>query len=330
MNIELAGKILELNMILDNAVDSRNLRKDMSDYEKKIEDSIYPEDKKIITEKLKPYEEDIKKYFTFDNAQLFMFYIYNYAHSKGINIDSLEEFYKYAVSLTDEELWEVLETSGRDELLEKIANSESYTPEEKWYLVNFILKPREALEKTVELMKIAEEVYNPFYEKYREEREEYRKNFSIKKLSKEITLVNDTFLEYLGEDYLFIVISPIILSLYLTEVHGRKLFALSTRMEEVYSEKNGLLEDDKFFDVLKLLGDESRYSVLQSISKEKTKDLAERLGITSAAVSFHVKKLIVANLLKLKSVEDDDVKYEVNTRVIERVVAKLQKDFLEK
>ncbi|HGA1510737.1 TPA: ArsR family transcriptional regulator, partial [Streptococcus suis] len=58
----------------------------------------------------------------------------------------------------------------------------------------------------------------------------------------------------------------------------------------------------------------------------KSKDIAERLAITGAAVSFHTQKLINGDLL-LFNTKNSDVKYSVNRELLQEVIAKLTEDF---
>lgn len=59
-------------------------------------------------------------------------------------------------------------------------------------------------------------------------------------------------------------------------------------------------------------------------SNMKNKDIAEKLNITTSAVSFHAKKLSNKKLL----VHKGNYKYNINKKSIENVIKKLSEDFL--
>jgi predicted transcriptional regulator len=91
---------------------------------------------------------------------------------------------------------------------------------------------------------------------------------------------------------------------------------------------NDELDLEDLTTALKVISDSTRYQVLVELTKPhaKSKDIAERLAITGAAVSFHTQKLINSDLL-LFNAKDKNVKYSVNRGLLQQVINKLKEDF---
>ncbi|HGA1495690.1 TPA: ArsR/SmtB family transcription factor, partial [Streptococcus suis] len=101
----------------------------------------------------------------------------------------------------------------------------------------------------------------------------------------------------------------------------------SCRIDQIML-SNDELDLDDLTTALKVISDSTRYQVLVELTKPhaKSKDIAERLAITGAAVSFHTQKLINGDLL-LFNTKNSDVKYSVNRELLQEVIAKLTEDF---
>jgi len=86
-----------------------------------------------------------------------------------------------------------------------------------------------------------------------------------------------------------------------------------------------IFNDETLAQTLKTLGDETRYKVLIELIQPhaKNKDIAKKLGLTRASISFHTQKLLNSGLLELV-VDDDSVKYTVNKELIQKVKGELQ------
>ncbi|MDO4814167.1 MAG: winged helix-turn-helix domain-containing protein [Gemella sp.] len=334
MNIELESKILEFSLLPYHVVGS-NYYESYTDYDKRFLKEVYLEDIKIIDEKIKVVEDRINKYFVFGEAENLMMYTYIYMTRQGKEMYSMEDFYNQALALTEEELLEVLalttstKSSNREDLIRYLEDETLNLSEaSKWNRVRTVMNPKRTVEESIKIMRYVEDFYTPFYEKYAEERDAYRENFDLERLVKSIGRLDDSILEDMKEGVHTIVLSPIILSMFYFDIKGSKFLGVSCRLEDVFRQDQENTQE-YIIAFLKLLADNSRYSVLKAIANDnfRTKDIANELGVSSAAVSFHIRKLINEGLI-IVGKDGDDVKYEANTRVIENIVIKLQKDFL--
>ena len=109
--------------------------------------------------------------------------------------------------------------------------------------------------------------------------------------------------------------------------HMKVALLASCRIDQMML-SNDELDLDDLTTALKVISDSTRYQVLVELTKPyaKSKDIAERLAITGAAVSFHTQKLINSDLL-LFNAKDKNVKYSVNRDLLQQVINKLKEDF---
>ena len=81
---------------------------------------------------------------------------------------------------------------------------------------------------------------------------------------------------------------------------------------------------------IKALGDPSRLTILRLISGRKWygKELAERLDLSTATVSYHLEKLMAAGLIQIESSKQRRLLYSVNTKGIQDLISSLETEFL--
>lgn len=333
MNIELRNKLVEFYLLPYFVVNTKYYT-DLQGLELDYED-----DRKLICEKIKKIEEDIKKYCVFSEDENLLVYVYVKAIKKGKNIESLEEFYDYALSLEEDEILEIFsmmspnKSKTKEDLVKELENM-AINGETKWNRTLAVLYPKKIVEESIKIFKYVEEFYTPIYEKYRKDREAYEKEFDFEKTLDFTTLISLDLKEDIKnvrkEKFGPIILSPLFISMYYFKIKGVVIFAVSCKIENHLRKEEDSF-DEQYFPILKLLGDESRYAVLKLLAKNeyRVKEIAEKLGITSAAVSFHIKKLSEERILTIGK-DRSVVKYEVNKNRIGKIIEKLQKDFLEK
>ena len=73
--------------------------------------------------------------------------------------------------------------------------------------------------------------------------------------------------------------------------------------------------------IFKVLADEQRREILVMLKKEKMNagEIAEKLGITPAALSYHLKLLKEADLV-LEYKEKNFIYYEINITVLQEII----------
>lgn len=88
-------------------------------------------------------------------------------------------------------------------------------------------------------------------------------------------------------------------------------------------------EDDFLPEVLKLLGDKSKFKILKAVKNEGAYGarLAKRLELTTATISHHVNALVQKRLVLIEP-EDNKVYFKLNKEKIREVIKALENEFL--
>lgn len=313
---------------------------DFSQKEKDIlKDSLEIRDE--IEEKLAYYRQEVNEVFVWGYIFNILHSLYFYILNDGQDPKTVEEACQLILALSQEEVEDAMRTmlaSENDghrekglslmELLEKTDKK----PTDKWYWSLAIRNPLETVQRSVDLLNKLLPIYQPYFEGARAEREAFARDFDIEQLYRESKQLAMTSLDSLGvENAPFFVLSPwnYWFAYYGNEQFDRMKVALlaSCRIDQMML-SNDELDLDDLITALKVISDSTRYQVLVELTKPhaKSKDIAERLNITGAAVSFHTQKLINGDLL-LFNTKNSDVKYSVNRDLLQQVIAKLTEDF---
>ncbi|HEL1556169.1 ArsR family transcriptional regulator [Streptococcus suis] len=294
-----------------------------------------------IEEKLADYRQEVNQVFVWGHIFNILHNLYFYLLNDGHDPKTVEEACRLIVKLSQEEVEDAMRTmlaSENDghhdkglslmELLEKTDKK----PADKWYWSLAIRNPLETVQQSVHLLDKMLPIYQPYFEQARVERETFAQEFDIEKLYRDSKQLSMTSLDALGvETAQFFVLSPwnYWFAYYGNEEFDHMKVALlaSCRIDQMML-TNDELDLDDLTTVLKVISDSTRYQVLVELTKPhaKSKDIAERLAITGAAVSFHTQKLINGDLL-LFNAKDKNVKYSVNRDLLQQVIDKLKEDF---
>ncbi|HFI0344753.1 TPA: ArsR/SmtB family transcription factor [Streptococcus suis] len=294
-----------------------------------------------IEEKLADFRQEVNQVFVWGHIFNILHSLYFYLLNDGQDPKTVEEACQLILKLSQEEIKDAMRTmlaSENDghrektlslmELLEKTDKK----PADKWYWSLAIRNPLETVERSVHLLNKLLPIYQPYFEGARAEREEFARDFDIEKLYRESKQLAMTSLDTLGVEIAqFFVLSP---WNYWFAYYGNEQFdymkvalLASCRIDQMML-SNEELDLDDLTRALKVISDSTRYQVLVELTKPhaKSKDIAERLNITGAAVSFHTQKLINGDLL-LFNTKNSDVKYSVNRDLLLQVIDKLKEDF---
>lgn len=294
-----------------------------------------------MEEKLADFRQEVNQVFVWGYIFNILHSLYFYLLNDGQDPKTVEETCQLILKLSQEEVEDAMRTmlaSENDghhektlslmELLEKTDKK----PADKWYWSLAIRNPLETVERSVHLLDKMLPIYQPYFEGARAEREAFARNFDIEQLYRESKQLAMTSLDSLGvENAPFFVLSPwcFWFAYYGNEQFDNMKVALlaSCRIDQILL-SNEELDIDDLTNVLKVISDSTRYQVLVELTKPhaKSKDIAERLNITGAAVSFHTQKLINGDLL-LFNTKNSDVKYSVNQDLLQEVIDKLKEDF---
>lgn len=314
---------------------------DLSQKEKDIlKDALEIRDE--IEEKLADYRQEVNEVFVWGHIFTILHTLYFYLLDQGQDPKTVEEACQLILKLSQAEVEDAMRTmlaSENDghrekgglslmELLEKTDKK----PADKWYWSLALRNPLETVQRSVHLLDKLLPIYQPYFELARAEREKFAREFDIEKLYQESKRLSMTSLDALSvENAQFFVLSP---WNYWFAYYGNEQFdymkvalLASCRIDQIML-SNDELDLDDLTTALKVISDSTRYQVLVELTKPhaKSKDIAERLNITGAAVSFHTQKLINGDLL-LFNTKNSDVKYSVNRDLLLQVIDKLKEDF---
>ncbi|HFI0696209.1 TPA: ArsR/SmtB family transcription factor [Streptococcus suis] len=313
---------------------------DLSQKEKDIlKDALDIHDE--IEEKLADFRQEANQVFVWGHIFNILHSLYFYLLNDGQDPKTVEEACQLILKLSQEEVEEAMRTMlaseneghrEKDLSLMELLEKTDKKPADKWYWSLAIRNPLETVERSVTLLDKMLPIYQPYFEEARAEREKFAQEFDIEKLYRDSKQLSMTGLDTLGvETAQFFVLSPwnYWFAYYGNEQFDTMKVALlaSCRIDQIML-SNDELDLDDLTTALKVISDSTRYQVLVELTKPhaKSKDIAERLAITGAAVSFHTQKLINGDLL-LFNAKDKNIKYSVNRDLLQQVIDKLKEDF---
>ncbi|MTB64442.1 ArsR family transcriptional regulator [Streptococcus sp. zg-86] len=223
------------------------------------------------------------------------------------------------------------ENNPEADLLEMLEQTD-LKAEDKWKWFQAIRKPLETVREQLALVAEVASLYRPYYESFQQQREAFAMVFSYEEIYGEDGLYKTSGVEDLGYDSLpFFVLSPWLMHFsYICNHHYHTypiILCASVDIDKLLLIKQAI-DEDVLATTLKVMSDETRYKVMVALTKPhaKSKDIAEQLSITGAAVSFHTQKLINAKLL-LFNTADKTVKFDANKGLLREMIAKLEEDF---
>ncbi|MDG3131811.1 winged helix-turn-helix transcriptional regulator [Streptococcus suis] len=294
-----------------------------------------------IENKLADFRQEAEEVYLWGYVFSLLHLLYFYLLDKGKDPQTVDEAYEEILSLSQAEVELVFrdmlaETNDgereEEHTLQELLDHSIKKPEEKWYWSLALRNPLEAVQKAVALSRKLVPIYKPYLEQSKEEREEFAESLDIEKLYRESSKLAMTSLDDVSEKLAqLFVLSP--WNFYFAYYGNDRLknmgvtLLVSCRMDQLLLSKEEIDLDDAIT-ALKVISDSTRYQVLLELIKPhaKSKDIADKLNITGAAVSFHAQKLINGGLL-LFNTQDSDRKYVVNQDLLRQIIAKLTDDF---
>ena len=292
-----------------------------------------------IYQLFKPLEARLRSYHLMAAGWSFLTTCYIYLLNQGYEPADIEELHQLVLGMSEEELDHCLRVFIIDESFQEINDKDYWEileergikPEDKWHILAYSRNMTENIKKTVELSRELVALYQPYFEQARQERERYAQNINLEEVLKNTHALKMVQQTVMGEGELYII-SPWMIRLSLLSLESiferyKTFLILSCKINEVLN-THSELDEENFSSVLKTLSDLTRYKVLVALTQPhaKSKDIAQDLGITSAAVSFHRQKLQNAQILLFNS-DEKNVKYDPNRDLIQEVIDKLRADF---
>ncbi|TCD46574.1 ArsR family transcriptional regulator [Streptococcus sp. X16XC17] len=282
-----------------------------------------------IQQLLLPYKEKIQQLVLSDFGYSNLLHqVYFRCLERGQDLKTIEDFHQVCLQLNAKEIQECLllllqtEESTATDFFELLEQSD-FNADTKWYYWSFYHHPLGKMAELVDLSRELVTLYQPFLEIEKEKRQQYASSENLK------MEVEDSQEKYhlTGTVFVF-VLSSWFMRGYILKGIGKEFFYIQSLGMDEWGQNLSRLEEGHFYEILKLLGDPSRYqAILRLIEPDaKRNQIAEDLGITGAAVSFHTQKLLTAQLLQ-QNTQDKDIKYDANVELLKQVIAKLQSDF---
>lgn len=243
----------------------------------------------------------------------------------------LEEYFHALLEQKEEDLREeILKILNMEELgkpqkddfikllLDEIDERE-YKDEIKWFLLSLIKDPIGHVEKFVVLTRKYLPLYQEFKKKYWGLYQEFIK-WTEEKLDKEGTNFLEDHLKFMNlEDYHKVYLNFSLLGL-LTSYHlgdGNVHLFIGITFKRYVEEEKDKRDIDKHLMIYKVLSDRTRFDIIKMLYEKESygQEIAQRLGITTATVSYHMDFLFAASLIRLKR-KSRRIYYSLNTEQI--------------
>ncbi|WP_341932161.1 hypothetical protein [Streptococcus pluranimalium] len=292
---------------------------------------------------LKPYHKDIETYFlSTSSISHFAIDLYLASLNNGHDPKTIEDFLTYMSQVSDYDIKKSIcrgilqldqdDFDKDDDIIEQLeARIESLSL--RWRILWAYHHPTAYRDGLVSLYRNILPLYQPYHELTREECFQFGDSVDVPQLYKGPTFDLEGIIEKSGKNHceLFIVSNwyPFIATSYDTNAESETVYCfLYPKVERLLKEEERDLTEETLALTLKTLGDETRYQVLLESLKDdvKSKDIANKLGITSANVTFHTQKLINASIL-LFATDDSSAKYRINRSLLKEIIERLQNDF---
>lgn len=302
---------------------------------------------------LSPYQTKLEAFYYTDLNLVTLFFrfypIWGYASADDYLafLENLEavDLRKAVLLALIEKSWEKsneLESETQVELLidsnEKIMDwldTANVSSDAKWQLMKFIKAPNAGLKELRNCLKEISPLFELFYANYSEQIKNYQIDFEDR-LSKlegdalsQITngLVKDS---HMGDSECILIISAVesYSVLIYVSVKGNFTvwgFKFENIMRSILTQNENQLSERVL--LFKNLGDRTKYDCLRCIAEgmTSTKKIAEKLGVSSATISYHLNNLLTSKLIELEQ-KNGRYKHVVNNSFIEQCIEGLKED----
>lgn len=302
-----------------------------------------------IKSHMKPYEERIKRYYLSSNTSYLVLEFFD----ERIDFTSFDEFLAYLRSLSDKQILTriisvfeffslteanaIPDTHYELHYLFQLIDQHVTSNEEKWYWISAVHQPHEFIEQLAQLLEELVPWFEPIYNQWEAECLQAYEPFDLNDFVKRYdSFVSTDILSTLSrDDYQLITLMPLMTYFIMMGnplTRGKSspvLLLLGTRIPQIFDATFHDLTNDSRTELLKHLSDATRYQILQmsATSNYKAKDIAEKLSITPAAVSYHTSKLTTSGLLTFTTTEDNAIQQQLNKTLLQQLFDKIKNDF---
>ncbi|WNZ88591.1 ArsR family transcriptional regulator [Streptococcus iniae] len=289
-----------------------------------------------IKDLFEPYRQDIATYYlSYYGVNLLQVCYFLFLERKE-TVSTIQELHQLALKLSEQDIKERLcfllmnEEDASKGFWDLLENS-NLKPDTKWYFSQFYKYPLDNMKKLIALSEKLVTLYQPYLKAGEKHRQAFSQSFSLEKLFEESHVISEEqYQQNKDREYHLYILSPWMICFASTDMTSRNrgsvALIVSCYVDDLLLSHNDL-DDDDFSIVLKLLSDITRYKVMVELLKGelKSKEIAEKFGITGATVSFHTQKLINAHIL-IFSESNSKGKYELNKSFLNQVMNKLKQE----
>lgn len=307
---------------------------------------------------VKPYEEDIRLFYSKNAMEEYDFFSLLSKSYEVFGFTSEENYLNHLLSVDENDLRKKLiesikskddDTSKKDnntnpkeetlfskEYITELVNALPIEPGDKWNLFLIIDSPKKYTIKYVELLYKILPDFRKLYLPYEEKIVEYGthlENMLMEQGEKVLdtitcSMIDETMLPE-GPIALFISLFGSF-SLKIAAYPSNPFMQWGLEIEKSFQrlkEKRENKLNERIL-VFKNLGDKTRYEVLRLIANGETsiKNIANTLHVSSATISYHVNALITTNILKFDRNKNNKVGYKVSWDLIQEVFEGLRED----
>ncbi len=301
---------------------------------------------KELGRKLAPYKEQIEKFYVNEFLSNYDYFILLTDQFSFFGYETFDEYVNNIMTKTDEELKKAFiqalvnsdnEHSPKSEAVKQTVEKLYNSPSElmhfvkelqtesnyKWNILEMLENPGKTLKSFYTLLKQLEPIYNSAYEDAVDNIKTCNKKlleiFSGGNLEKFKSLTKNmiSYDKFKNDNKL--LISFLFAYTYDDRVVDYdNFFVWGIKMDEGFENLNKLYEDriERTTKVFKILGDKTRYEALKLIAGgvTSTKEIAKKLGVTSATISYHINSFITNKVITTS--ESQGQKYDVNFEVL--------------
>lgn len=305
-----------------------------SEEKEKAEDIF--NDLKEVKKILHPFKKRIEKYYHNKNHKIYIINLYLNLLNEGKDPKTMEDLFEMVMELSNSILKEVflytvfdkkINIESSEDLIQMIED-EIEDEKEKWNIYWSYYHLPKVIEEIVSLYQEILPKYIPYYKTYEREIDDMIDNLDIYELFKDSAFNINQFSNKHVRVFVLSSLNPRIVASIKEDQTNPNIDLFLFSRAHLFMNRSLQDKEELLFMAMKALSDPIRYDVLKLMIQTnlKKKEIAEKLSITPANVSFHIQKLINTNLLSI-SVDEDFMKYQLNKLLLKNVIQKIQDEF---
>ncbi|MGG7165170.1 ArsR/SmtB family transcription factor [Clostridium ihumii] len=243
----------------------------------------------------------------------------------------LENVFKDLVELQGKNI-KVEDVLSSSETKIKFIESLECTSEQKWNLVLFSNSVSVYVERLCNIIREYIPIYESNEKKVQQLKEKYKNQLEDKLNKQGINYINNFNIIEDCEKFDKVIVYPMFINYcsisYKIDENCMEIGIGFMSEEVIYKKRKGDGELEKYNNILKILGDKSKFNIVRLLNNEQLygSEIAQRLNLTTATVSHHMSQLLIYELVTLNK---DDVKvyYKLNRDKFSELINFLIEEF---